>query len=122
MARTFVQPGEKITVTLGGTVSAGDPGVIGTGLIGIAQNDGVSGEQIEYAVSGVHKLPKVSGAVITQGQQVLWDVSEGAVDDDQAAPATGDFLCGYAWESAGSGVTEIAVLINARAPEVESGD
>lgn len=118
MSTKFVQEGCKLTVTLGGTVGADDVDVVGTGLIGVAQSDGVSGDEIEYAIEGVWKLPKVSGAVITQGQQVLWDSSAGAVDDDQATPASGDFLCGYAWESAGNGVTEIAVKINEPAPSV----
>lgn len=118
MARTYVQPGNKMEVTLAGTVSAGDVDVIGTGLLGVAETDGVAGDTIVYDISGVHTLPKVSGAVIAQGEQVLWDVSAGAVDDDAATPATGDFLCGYAMEAAGDGATEIKVLINRTAPAV----
>lgn len=116
MSTKFVQNGDKMHVTLAGTVSSGDADVVGTGLIGVAETDGVSGDTIAYAISGVHYLPKVSGAVITQGEQVLWDVSAassaGSVDDDQATPATGDFLCGVAMEDAGSGVLQVAVKIN----------
>jgi predicted RecA/RadA family phage recombinase len=91
-------------------------------LLGVALEDGAIGETIDYATEGVFTLPKVSAAAITKGQQVLFDVSAnsgaGAVDDDQATPATGDFLCGIAWETAGAGVTEIAVKINRPAPTV----
>ena len=118
MSTKYVQPGDVEAVTLSGTVAVNDVDVIGTGKIGVALAAGVSGNVINYGVKGVYRLPKVSAAVITQGQQVLWDVSAGAVDDDQAIPATGDFLCGYARESAGSGVTEIMVEINEDAPSV----
>lgn len=120
MSNKYVQEGRVMDVTLSGTVAANDVDVIGTGLIGVALKAGVSGDVIPYGVKGVYKLPKVSGADITRGQKVLFDVSAnsgaGAVDDDQASPATGDFLCGTAFESAGDGVLEIAVDINASPP------
>lgn len=112
MSSKFVQEGDIMNVTLSGTVAVDDVDVIGTGRIGVALKAGVSGDVVPYAIKKVWKLPKASAAVITQGQKVLWDVSAGNVDDDQATPATGDFLCGVAFETAGSGVTEIAVDIN----------
>lgn len=118
MSTKFSQKGDVINVTLAGTVTADDVDVIGTGLLGVALASGVSGDVIAYGIRGVYYLPKVSGAVIAQGEQVYWDVSAGAVDDDAATPATGDFLCGYAFEAAGSGVTTIAVAINEQAPSV----
>lgn len=118
MSTKFVKPGDTTDITLSGTVASNDVDVIGTGRIGVALNSGVSGDVIPYAVRGVWKIPKVSAAVITKGQLVLFDVSAGAVDDDQATPATGDFFCGYADESAGAGVTEIKVDINRTAPSV----
>lgn len=122
MTTRYVQPGDAIDVTLAGTVTSGDVDVIGTGRIGVALSSGVSGDVIAYGVKGVYRLPKVSAADITAGQQVLFDVSAnsgaGAVDDDAATPATGDFLCGYAVESKGAGTTEIAVDINITAPTV----
>jgi len=118
MSDKFVTKGDVEEVTLGGTVLVDDVDVIGTGKIGVAHSAGVSGDKIVYGIKGVYKLPKVTGAVITKGQRVLWDVSAGNVDDDQATPAAGDFFCGYAFESAGSGVLEIAVDINQVAPAV----
>jgi predicted RecA/RadA family phage recombinase len=118
MSTKYVQPGEVMEVTLAGTVTADDVDVVGTALLGVALGSGVSGEKISYAVRGVYKIPKATAAVITQGQQVLWDVSAGNVDDDQATPAAGDFLCGYATESAGNGDTEVEVAINERAAAV----
>lgn len=118
MSNRFIQPGNVMDVILAGTVAANDVDVVGTALLGVANISGVSGETIPYGIKGVYKLPKVSAAVIAQGQQVLWDVSAGAVDDDQATPGSGDFLCGYAFEAAGNGVTEILVAINERAASV----
>lgn len=118
MTSKYSQQGKTMNVTLAGTVAVDDVDVIGTGLIGVAITGGVSGDVIAYAIDGVYYLPKVSAAVIAQGEQVLWDVSAGAVDDDAATPAAGDFLCGYAFEAAGSGVLTIAVAINKPAPSV----
>lgn len=114
----FVQHGDRVPHTLAAAAVSGDPLVVGTGLLGIAMNDGANTEVIDTAVEGVFQLPKVSGAVIARGEQVLFDVSAGAVDDDAAVPAAGDFLCGYAWEAAGNGVTVIDVKINRPAPTV----
>lgn len=118
MSTKFVKPGNTTDIVAGGTVAVNDVDVIGTGRIGVATIAGESGDTIPYAVRGVWKLPKVSAAVIAQGEQVLWDSSAGAVDDDAAVAAAGDFFCGYADEAAGAGVTEIAVDINAVAPAV----
>ena len=118
MGTTYERPGNTLSVTLGGTVAVDDIDVVGTGLLGAALSAGVSGDEIEYSISGVHKLPKVTGAVIAQGEQVYWDVSAGNCDDAAATPATGDFLCGYAMEAAGSGVLVVSVLINRGAPAV----
>lgn len=118
MTEKYVQKGDFLNVTLGGTVAKNDVDVIGTGLLGVALDAGVSGEIIAYGIRGVYILPKVTAAVIAQGEQVLWDVSAGKVDDDQATPAAGDFLCGMAFEAKGSSDTEIAVLINQPSPSV----
>jgi len=118
MGTRYVRPGDTLPVVLGGTVAVDDVDVVGTGLLGVALEAGVSGETINYRIAGVVNLPKVTGAVIAQGEQVYWDVSAGNVDDNAATPATGDFLCGYAMEAAGSGVLVIAVKINEGVPTV----
>ena len=115
---TFKSHGDRILHTLTAVASSGNPVVVGTGLLGIAMNDGIIGDNIDTAIEGVFELPKVSAAVIARGDQVLWDASAAAVDDDAATPATGDFLCGTAMEAAGNGVTAIDVKINRPAPTV----
>lgn len=115
---TFKQHGDRTLHTLTADAASGTAVVVGTGLLGVLMNDGLNTEQVDAAVEGVFELPKVPAAVIARGQQVLWDDSAGAVDDDAAVPAAGDFLCGYAWEAAGAGVLVVDVKINRPAPTV----
>ncbi|MNC91255.1 hypothetical protein D3C83_74850 [compost metagenome] len=56
-------------------------------------------------------MPKVSAAVIAQGENLTWDASAGAFDDNAATPATGDVTGppAVAMEAAGNGVTSLEV-------------
>ena len=116
--KNLVSDGKRIVVTLASAATSGAPIVVGTGLIGIPVVSGNSGESIAVAVEGVFLMPKVLAADIAQGSQVLWDDSANAVDDDQATPTSGDFLCGFALEAAGAGLDTVPVAINRPAPAV----
>lgn len=114
MATNFKQPGESLTYSnTGSAITAGSVVVVGE-QIGIAAVDiaATTGTGTVY-MEGVFTVPKVSGAVIAQGESVIWDSSAGAFDDNAATPATGDVsnAC-TAWEAKGSGTTTIAVKIN----------
>lgn len=111
---------EVIKITAGGTVAIGDVDVLDAtnGLIGVALDSGGSGDVIPYGIKGRYVLPKASAAVINAGERVLWDASAGNVDDDQATPASGDFLCGIAMETKGASTTSIEVSINEAPPTV----
>lgn len=116
MATNYVQDGDIIQWTNAGTaVLSGDPVVIGSNgdaLIGIALVDIANGATGSVALEGVFSVPKVSGAVIAQGEYVIWDASAAAFDDNAAAPAAGDVSDGaIAWEAAGNGVTTIKVKL-----------
>lgn len=108
----FIEHGDRILHTLGADAVSGDPLVVGTGLLGIAMNNGAAAAVIDTAVEGVYRLPKVSAAVILRGDSVFWDVSASEVDDNAAVKAAGDFTCGTAWEDAGNGVLFVDVKIN----------
>lgn len=113
MATTYVQPGKTITWTnAGSAVSAGDVVVIGK-ILGVALVDIANGASGSVAISGVFTCPKVSGAVIAQGENLTWDVSAGAFDDNAATPATGDVTGApaVAMEAAGNGVTSLDVKL-----------
>ena len=113
MGSRHVQEGRTMEVVSGGAVAVDDIDVIGTGILGVALTAALaSGDILTYGIKGVYNLVKVTGAVIAQGEQVLFDVSAANVDDEAATPATGDFLCGMAFEAAGSGVLVVAVDIN----------
>lgn len=116
MAKNFIQEGEVIPWTNPGTaVVSGQVVVIGSNgdaLVGVALVDIAQHAQGSVALEGVWEVPKVSGAVIAQGEYVIWDASAAAFDDNAATPATGDVSDGaIAFEAAGNGATTLKVLL-----------
>lgn len=112
MTTNAVQPGNVIDYTAGSTIASGDVVVIGN-IIGVALTDIANGSTGSVATRGVFTVPKVSAAVIAQGESLVWDVSAGKFDDNAASPATGDIsgAAACAWEAAGNGVTEMDVYL-----------
>ncbi len=112
MTTTAVQRGDVIDYTAGSAISSGDVVVIGN-IIGVALTDIANGSTGSVATRGVFTVPKVSAAVIAQGESLVWDVSAGAFDDNAASPATGDIsgAAACAWEAAGNGVTSFDVYL-----------
>ena len=112
MANNYVEPGMTMTWT-NGTGSAVVSGqVVRAGnILGVALVDIASTASGSIAVSGVYKVPKVSSAVIAQGEPLLWDASAAAFDAKAATPATGDVTGppAVAFQAAGNGVTTMAV-------------
>lgn len=114
MATNFVRDGDTVLYSnTGAAISAGDVVVvgqqIGIALVDIAATSG-SGE---LAMKGVWTVPKVSAAVIANGESVIWDASAGEFDDNAATPATGDVSgCCVAREAAGNTITEVDVELN----------
>jgi len=111
MATNYVQEGEVIQYIAGSNISAGAVVKIGQ-ILGVALVDIANGETGSVAIKGVYTVPKVSGAVIAQGESLTWDVSAGAFDDNAATPATGDVTgaAAVAAEAAGNGVTSFDVI------------
>lgn len=111
MASNYVQEGKVIQWTNAGTaVAAGAVVKVGK-ILGVALVDIANGATGSVAIEGVFTVPKVSGAVIAQGENLTWDVSAGAFDDNAATPATGDVTGApaIAFEAAGNGVTSFDV-------------
>lgn len=111
MATNYGQDGCVIPWTNGGSAkSSGDVVVIGK-ILGVCLVDIGAGATGSVAVHGAYDVPKVSGAVIAQGENLTWDASAGAFDDNAASPATGDVTGppAVALEAAGNGVTTLRV-------------
>lgn len=108
--KNFTQQGETITIIAAADLSAGQVVALGN-VLGVACAAIANGAQVEVAIEGVFIVPKVSGAVIAQGESLTWDASAAAFDDNAAVPASGDITgaaC-FAFESAGAGVTSLQV-------------
>lgn len=116
MARNYVQPGEVIDWVNGTGSSKAAGSVVAMGnILGVALATIANGATGPVCINGVFTVPKVSAAVIAQGESLVWDVSAasgaGEFDDNAATPATGDIsgAAAVAWESAGAGVTTLKV-------------
>jgi predicted RecA/RadA family phage recombinase len=114
MTTTFKQDGKVIQYTASADIPAGKVVKIGN-LLGVALVAIPNGGTGSVALEGVFLAPKVSGAVIAQGESLVWDVSAGsgagAFDDNAATPAAGDVsgAAAVAWEAAGNGTTTLLV-------------
>lgn len=113
MATNYVSDGNVIQWTngTGSAVSSGDLVVAGHTL-GVALVDIANGASGSVAVEGVFTAPKVSAAVFTQGEKLIWDASAGAFDDSAATPATGDITGGaVAWIAGANNETTCTVKL-----------
>jgi predicted RecA/RadA family phage recombinase len=113
MTTKFVQEGNVINYTnAGSAIAAGDVVVMGH-MIGVALTDiAASGGVGAVAIEGVFTVPKVSAAVFTQGEKLIFDVSASppAFDDSSATPATGDITGGAVAMVAGANTETTCVV------------
>ena len=112
MSTNYVYSGDVVDYTAGADIASGAVVVVGQ-QIGIALAPIANGATGSVALSGVFTVPKVSAAVIAQGQSVIYDLSALAFDDNLATPAAGDVSgCCVAVEAAGNTVTSINIKLN----------
>ena len=115
MTITAVQAGNVIDSSAVATIASRD--VVGIGnIIVVALGDIANGATGSVATRGVFTVPKVSGAVIAQGEKLIWDISAntnaGAFDDSAASPATGDVTGGaIAWVAGTDGQTTCTIKL-----------
>lgn len=111
MATNYVQAGDVIQYTAGADISSGDVVKMGNTL-GVALQDIANGATGSVAIRGVFTVPKVTAAVIAQGDSLTWDVSVSKFDDNAATPATGDVTgaAALAFEAGTSSMTTLKVL------------
>lgn len=110
MSTNFKQAGDVIQYTASADIAAGAVVKIGN-ILGVALVDIANGATGSVRATGVFSVPKVSAAVIAQGESLTWDVSAGAFDDNAATPASGDVTgaAAFAFAAAGNGVTTLLV-------------
>lgn len=110
MAGNFVQPGEVLDYVASTDKVSGQVVAVGN-ILGVTLAAIASGAAGPLQITGVFTVPKVSGAVIAQGENLTWDASAAAFDDNAATPAAGDITgaAAFAFESAGAGVTSLKV-------------
>lgn len=105
MAKSYVQDGSVIDVTLAAAVSAGDVVVVGA-LVGVAITDGAVGDTIAVNINGVWQLPAAADDTYVQGETLAYDVSADVFTDFSGAgtQAAGDIVAaGVAFEDANAG-------------------
>ena len=116
MATNHVQEGNVLQWTngTGASVASGQMVKV-TNMLGVALETIANGATGSVAVEGVFSgIPKVSAAVFTVGEKLIWDVSAngglGAFDDSAATPASGDLMgAASAWVAGESGQTTCTV-------------
>lgn len=111
--KTFVQKGEILDYSnTGAAISSGDPVVIGA-LLGAAVGDiAATTGTGPVRIAGVVTLPKVTTAVMAQGDSLDFDVSEAKMAIG-LTPASGDLIeTGICAAAAGNGATTVQVLLN----------
>lgn len=116
MAKTLVQDnGVKLwTNGTGSTVSSGGVVVAGN-MIGIALVDIANGEMgsVDFTPGRVYSgIPKVTAAVFSVGEKLIWDTSAGKFDDSAATPATGDVTGAVvAWFAGANSETTCTIML-----------
>lgn len=106
--KTFVQPGEQISVTAPAAVASG-VGVLVGSLFGVSAHSAASGAAVEIATRGVYTLAKATGAAWTQGARIYWDDTA----KNCTTTASTNKLIGVATAAAASGDTTGNVLLSA---------
>ena len=91
-----IASGDELRFTATGAVTAGVPVVVG-GLLAVPVYDGVSGDQINAKLTGVHQLAKKTGVAFAEGAACYWDATAVEITD---VPSDG-LLFGYAVNTGG---------------------
>lgn len=72
MAKNYIQPGNVLTLLAPYDVLSGAGFLVGS-IFAVAQNDALSGAEVEGEVTGVYELAKTSAQAWTVGQKIYWD-------------------------------------------------
>lgn len=106
MASNYVQTGDTLTIPAPADVLSGGV-VIAGGIVGIAQNDALTGALVDVAVSDVWELAKVGADAFALGDAVYWDDTANLA----TVTTTGNTKLGIAVAAAGAGVATVKVRL-----------
>ena len=108
--KTYVQPGNTITLTAPYAVASGDGLLVGS-IFGVASGTAALGETVEAALTGVFDITKIGSQAWTVGAKIYWDDTNKRTTN----VATSNTLIGVATEAVagGAGDTIGRVRLNA---------
>lgn len=110
MAANFVQPGDYMNVTAGGTITSGSLVIVNSTVWGVAMTNAASGETYRLALGGVWTLPKWNAVSNNPGQgaAVYWDATNSKV----TLSSTSNTKIGVAWAAAANTDATLPVRLN----------
>ena len=108
--KTYIQPGDSLTVTAPYAVTSGQ-GVLVGALFGIAAFDAAISTSVEVQTKGVFDVTKEPALAISQGARVFWDNTNRRI----TTTATSNFQVGIATQAALAADATVRVLLQ-RAP------
>lgn len=105
--KNFVQNADSLAKTLTEVVSSGDVVDLGK-IVGVAAEDGITGDVVNFATQGVFEVASATGP-FTQGRRVFLNASGLATQIDTGALQP----LGIVWEDGLTGpLTDLQVAIN----------
>lgn len=108
MAKNYIQEGDVLDYTAGGSAIASGAVVLIGKRIGIVLRDIAIAGSGAISVTGVWQIAKLSTDVIAQGDLLYWDTANSRLTSTSA----GNTLAGYATAAAGNGATTVNIKIN----------
>lgn len=108
-AARSIGEGRVVTVTAGGTITAGDV-YEGVNSIGVYLEDAVSGDAVAVAMQGEWEIDKETGVVFTLGDFLYYDATNDRLDKTAT-----NIPAGLATAAAATGATRARVLLGAGA-------
>lgn len=105
--KSFVQPGDIITIPAPAATSSGDVVVAGS-IVGIAAGNAAEAAAVDLALTGVYELPKVSALAIGVGDKVYYDAGTKLVNKT----SSGNTLLGVAVSIAANPSASVNVRLN----------
>jgi len=99
--KTYVQPGNTITLAAPYDVTSGDGLLVGA-IFGIASGDALTGAEVEVVTTGVFDLTKAASQAWAVGDKVYWDNTNRVA----TKTATANTLIGVAVTAVGGTASE----------------